>query len=122
MGLTPRDIIQEQDAEYQESELMDAKKEVEARLKVLDAEVDKREQEVEEAEDTLRNATGRLERSGSNPKVEQERDAAEAKVAEATESLDLSRKELHKFSEAASTLEAELVALHGKRQEDECEF
>jgi len=119
--LTPRDIIREQDAEYQESELMDAKKGVEARVKLLAAEVEKKEQEMEDAEDALRNATGRLERYGYNPKVEQERDAAEAKIAEITKSLDQSRKELDKFYSAASTLEAELVALRDDQQ-DECEF
>merc|ERR1719326_2708888 len=94
--------------EYQESELMDAKKEVDARVKLFTAEVEKKQQSLEDAEDALRNASGRLERYGANPRVEEERDAAQLIVTQATESLAESRKQLEKFSAAASTLEAKL--------------
>merc|ERR1712072_1461159 len=102
--LTPREIIAEQDVEYHESQLIDAKREVEARASFFKEEVEKKEQALEQAEDSLRNASGRLERYGSNPRVEQERDAAEAMVVQATEKLAESRKELARFSDAAATL------------------
>jgi chromosome segregation ATPase len=120
--LTPREIIQQQDSEYQESELIDAKRGLDSQVGFYQTEVDKKERELEEAEDALRNAAGRLERYGSNPKVEQERDAAQEKVAEATQRLAEARQQLEKFSGASSELEAELVALRTERQTDEYEF
>jgi hypothetical protein len=121
-ALTPREIIQEQNAEFQESELIDAKKAMDVRVKFFTAEVAKKELELQDSEDALRNATGRLERYGENPRVEEERDMAQAKVVEATASLAERHAQLAKCLAAVETLDAELVAMSTDIPDDEMEF
>ena len=58
-----------------------------------------------------------LFRFGANPKVEQERDAAQLQAEEAMESLAKSREQLAKFCALASALDAELVAVRSDQQD-----
>jgi len=116
--LTPREIIEQQNDEYRESELVDQKKEADAFLAEKAVEMTRRERELEEAEDALHRAAGRLERYGSNPRVEQERVEAQERVAVAREALEGARHALASSTDTVSGLDAELTVLRSPRQNE----
>jgi hypothetical protein len=104
--VTSRETVEEQSVENYASELSDAKKEVDCYVKSVAEEVEKKKNELELAENTLLNASARMEQSEGDAAIEQEVREAQQRVNEAALSLSESKRQLEMYSSQAATLDA----------------